>query len=40
MFEALRDAFIRLARDGPVVMTLTLSNTCPVPDVRGSAEET
>jgi uncharacterized protein YqgV (UPF0045/DUF77 family) len=30
VFMALREAFVRAARCGHVVMTLTLSNACPV----------
>jgi uncharacterized protein YqgV (UPF0045/DUF77 family) len=32
VFAALRDAFARAAGIGPVVMTVTLSNACPIPD--------
>ena len=31
VFEALREAFTRAAENGPVVMTTTISNACPVP---------
>jgi uncharacterized protein YqgV (UPF0045/DUF77 family) len=31
-FAALREAFERAARLGAVVMTVTLSNACPLPD--------
>jgi uncharacterized protein YqgV (UPF0045/DUF77 family) len=31
VFTALREAFLRAASLGHVVMTLTLSNACPVP---------
>jgi len=30
VFAALRDAFTRVAADGQVVMTITVSNACPV----------
>jgi uncharacterized protein YqgV (UPF0045/DUF77 family) len=32
LFAALQDAFARASSIGPVVMTLTLSNACPIPD--------
>ena len=32
IFMALREAFDRAATMGPVVMTVTVSNACPVPD--------
>ena len=31
LFTALRDAFQGIAENDPVVMVVTLSNTCPVP---------
>jgi len=31
VFAALRDAFARAASTGHVVMTVTLSNACPIP---------
>jgi uncharacterized protein YqgV (UPF0045/DUF77 family) len=30
VFAALRDAFIRIASDGSVAMTITVSNACPI----------
>jgi hypothetical protein len=30
VFAALRDAFMRVAANGQVVMTVTISNACPV----------
>ena len=30
VFAALRDAFTRVAADGQVVMTMTVSNACPI----------
>jgi uncharacterized protein YqgV (UPF0045/DUF77 family) len=30
VFAALRDAFMRVANSGQVVMTVTVSNACPV----------
>lgn len=30
VFAALRDAFIRVASDGQVAMTITVSNACPI----------
>jgi YKOF-related Family len=30
VFGALRDAFMRVAANGQVVMTVTVSNACPV----------
>ena len=30
VFAAVRDAFIRVASDGQVVMTITVSNACPI----------
>ena len=30
VFAALRDAFMRVAANGQVVMTVTVSNACPV----------
>ncbi|HBK08587.1 MAG TPA: hypothetical protein DDZ81_22500 [Acetobacteraceae bacterium] len=32
IFAALQDAFARASRVGPVVLTVTLSNACPIPD--------
>ncbi len=32
LFTALREAFVRAAAAGHVVMTITVSNACPVPD--------
>ncbi len=32
IFAALQDAFTRVAAMGHVVMTVTLSNACPIPD--------
>ncbi len=32
LFAALQDAFARASRLGHVVMTVTLSNACPIPD--------
>jgi hypothetical protein len=37
VFTALREAFVRAATLGHVVMTLTLSNACPVSEGRSSA---
>jgi uncharacterized protein YqgV (UPF0045/DUF77 family) len=34
LFAALEDAFTRAAASGHVVMTITVSNACPVPDAR------
>lgn len=31
VFEALREAFTGAAAHGPVVLTVTISNACPVP---------
>ncbi len=32
MFAALQDAFARASGKGNVVMTVTISNACPIPD--------
>lgn len=32
VFAALQDAFARVSGQGHVVMTVTLSNACPIPD--------
>ena len=32
LFAALRDAFAKSAESGQVVMTITVSNACPIPD--------
>ena len=32
IFAALQEAFARASRNGHVVMTVTLSNACPIPD--------
>ncbi len=32
LFAALGEAFVRAASTGQVVMTITVSNACPVPD--------
>ena len=32
MFAALQDAFARVSGMGHVVMTVTISNACPIPD--------
>jgi uncharacterized protein YqgV (UPF0045/DUF77 family) len=32
LFAALQAAFVAAAEHGPVVLTLTLSNACPVPE--------
>jgi uncharacterized protein YqgV (UPF0045/DUF77 family) len=32
IFAALREAFVQAAATGHVVMTVTVSNACPVPD--------
>ncbi len=32
VFAALQDAFTRASGTGHVVMTVTISNTCPIPD--------
>jgi uncharacterized protein YqgV (UPF0045/DUF77 family) len=32
IFAALREAFVEAASTGHVVMTITVSNACPVPD--------
>jgi len=32
VFTALREAFARAAETGHVVMTITVSNACPIPD--------
>lgn len=37
IFAALQEAFRRAAGQGPVVMTVTVSNACPLPG-QGSAE--
>lgn len=34
VFAALQEAFLRAAATGEVVMTITVSNACPVPDLR------
>lgn len=31
LFAALQEAFVRAAESGQVVMTITISNACPVP---------
>ncbi len=33
LFAALGEAFVRAAATGQVVMTITVSNACPVPEV-------
>jgi uncharacterized protein YqgV (UPF0045/DUF77 family) len=35
LFAALQTAFVRAAAEGPVVLTITLSNACPVDAPRG-----
>ena len=35
LFAALQDAFARAAGLGPIVMIVTLSNACPIPDSPG-----
>jgi uncharacterized protein YqgV (UPF0045/DUF77 family) len=35
LFAALRDGFERAAESGEVVLTVTVSNTCPVPRAPG-----
>lgn len=37
IFAALQEAFERASITGHVVMTITLSNACPVPDWPGNA---
>jgi uncharacterized protein YqgV (UPF0045/DUF77 family) len=32
VFAALRDAFVKASEMGHVVMTVTVSNACPIPD--------
>jgi hypothetical protein len=32
LFDALRDAFAKSAELGQVVMTITISNACPIPE--------
>ncbi len=32
VFAALKEGFVAAAAAGPVVMTITLSNACPVPE--------
>jgi hypothetical protein len=32
IFAALHEAFVQVAATGHVVMTMTVSNACPVPD--------
>ena len=32
IFAALRDAFVQSAATGHIVMTVTVSNACPIPD--------
>jgi uncharacterized protein YqgV (UPF0045/DUF77 family) len=39
VFDALRHVFARLAVQGPVVMTLAVSNACPLPATQEAAEE-
>jgi uncharacterized protein YqgV (UPF0045/DUF77 family) len=34
LFDALRTAFLKAAEEGEVVMVVTLSNACPVPETR------
>jgi uncharacterized protein YqgV (UPF0045/DUF77 family) len=34
LFEALQAAFIRAATEGPVILTVTLSNACPIDTPR------
>jgi uncharacterized protein YqgV (UPF0045/DUF77 family) len=36
VFGALQEAFVRAAAIGHVVMTVTISNACPVTTVRGA----
>ena len=31
LFAALHEGFLRAAAQGPVVMTITVSNACPLP---------
>lgn len=35
VFDALREAFVRAAARGQVVMTITVSNACPMPEAGG-----
>ena len=39
IFTALREAFVRAAEDGEVVMVVTLSNACPVNMPSAEIEE-
>jgi hypothetical protein len=39
LFAALREAFLRAAATGDVVMTVTLSNACPVGDFSSMRAE-